>query len=100
MSGFSPWQEVVSHCKKLTKKNKEELSSRMDGSKENGLKALSKEKRKALEAYQHLFYHLQVGGTFWSWTNTPCGKTKLLRAMAHFTWCVASDKELLGWGHY
>uniref|UniRef100_A0A8C5RM26 IQ motif containing GTPase activating protein 3 n=1 Tax=Laticauda laticaudata TaxID=8630 RepID=A0A8C5RM26_LATLA len=53
-------QEVVSHCKTLTKKNKEELSSRMDGSKENGLKALSKEKRKALEAYQHLFYHLQT----------------------------------------
>ncbi|XP_058016646.1 ras GTPase-activating-like protein IQGAP3 isoform X2 [Ahaetulla prasina] len=53
-------QEVVSHCKKLTKKNKEELSNRMDGSKENGLKALSKEKRKVLEAYQHLFYHLQT----------------------------------------
>uniref|UniRef100_A0A8C6YHB1 IQ motif containing GTPase activating protein 3 n=1 Tax=Naja naja TaxID=35670 RepID=A0A8C6YHB1_NAJNA len=53
-------QEVVSHCKTLTKKNKEELSSRMDGSKENGLKALSKEKRKVLEAYQHLFYHLQT----------------------------------------
>uniref|UniRef100_A0A670ZLA5 IQ motif containing GTPase activating protein 3 n=1 Tax=Pseudonaja textilis TaxID=8673 RepID=A0A670ZLA5_PSETE len=53
-------QEVVSHCKTLTKKNKEELSSRMDVSQENGLKALSKEKRKALEAYQHLFYHLQT----------------------------------------
>ncbi|XP_007441316.2 ras GTPase-activating-like protein IQGAP3 isoform X1 [Python bivittatus] len=53
-------QEVASHCRKLTKKNKEELSSMMDWSKENGLKALSKEKRKALEAYQHLFYHLQT----------------------------------------
>ncbi|XP_032089812.1 ras GTPase-activating-like protein IQGAP3 isoform X1 [Thamnophis elegans] len=53
-------QEVVSHCKKLTRKNKEELSSRMDGGKENGLKGLSQEKRKALEAYQHLFYHLQT----------------------------------------
>ncbi|XP_039224578.1 ras GTPase-activating-like protein IQGAP3 isoform X1 [Crotalus tigris] len=53
-------QEVVSHCKKLTKKNKEQLSSRMDENKENGLKALSREKRKTLEAYQHLFYHLQT----------------------------------------
>ncbi|XP_070586362.1 ras GTPase-activating-like protein IQGAP3 isoform X2 [Erythrolamprus reginae] len=53
-------QEVVSHCKKLTKKNKEELSSRMGGIKESGLKALSREKREALEAYQHLFYHLQT----------------------------------------
>lgn len=78
-----PWQEVVLHCKKLTKKNKEELSNRMDGGKENGLKALSKEKRKVLEAYQHLFYYLQVGGTFWSWTSTPCGKATLLPATAH-----------------
>ncbi|XP_013931841.1 PREDICTED: ras GTPase-activating-like protein IQGAP3 [Thamnophis sirtalis] len=53
-------QEVVSHCKRLTRKNKEELSSRMEGGKENGLKGLSQEKRKALEAYQHLFYHLQT----------------------------------------
>ncbi|XP_061461823.1 ras GTPase-activating-like protein IQGAP3 isoform X2 [Rhineura floridana] len=53
-------QEVVSHCKKLTKKNKEQLSDLMGRSKEQGLKALSKEKRKTLEAYQHLFYQLQT----------------------------------------
>ncbi|XP_042296040.1 ras GTPase-activating-like protein IQGAP3 isoform X2 [Sceloporus undulatus] len=53
-------QEVVSHCKKLTKKNKEHLSELMGQSKEKGLKALSKEKRQALESYQHLFYQLQT----------------------------------------
>ncbi|XP_028565601.2 ras GTPase-activating-like protein IQGAP3 isoform X1 [Podarcis muralis] len=53
-------QEVVSHCKKLTKKNKEQLSDLMGRSKEQGLKSLSREKRKILEAYQHLFYQLQT----------------------------------------
>lgn len=53
-------QEVVSHCKKLTRKNKEQLSDLMDGEKSKGLKALSLDKRKRLEAYQHLFYLLQV----------------------------------------
>lgn len=32
-----------------------------------GLKALSKEKREKLEAYQHLFYLLQVSGS-WGWS--------------------------------
>lgn len=54
-------QEVVSHCKKLTKKNKEQLSEMMSLEKQKGLKSLSKEKRQKLEAYQHLFYLLQVG---------------------------------------
>lgn len=54
-------QEVVSHCKKLTKKNKEQLSEMMSMDKQKGLKTLSKEKRQKLEAYQHLFYLLQVG---------------------------------------
>lgn len=54
-------QEVVSHCKKLTKKNKEQLSEMMSVDKQKGLKSLSKEKRQKLEAYQHLFYLLQVG---------------------------------------
>lgn len=54
-------QEVVSHCKKLTKKNKEQLSEMMSMDKQKGLKSLSKEKRQKLEAYQHLFYLLQVG---------------------------------------
>lgn len=53
-------QEVVSHCKKLTKKNKEQLSDMMDVERSKGLKALSRERRERLEAYQHLFYLLQV----------------------------------------
>ncbi|XP_075994982.1 ras GTPase-activating-like protein IQGAP3 isoform X2 [Genypterus blacodes] len=53
-------QEVVSHCKKLTKKNKEQLSDMMDVERSKGLKALSKERRERLEAYQHLFYLLQT----------------------------------------
>ncbi|KAM8825687.1 ras GTPase-activating-like protein IQGAP3 [Synchiropus picturatus] len=53
-------QEVVSHCKKLTKKNKEQLSGMMDVEKSKGLKALSRERRERLEAYQHLFYLLQT----------------------------------------
>lgn len=51
---------MVSHCKKLTKKNKEQLSDMMAQEKSKGLKALSKDKRDKLEAYQHLFYLLQV----------------------------------------
>ncbi|XP_015275760.1 PREDICTED: ras GTPase-activating-like protein IQGAP3 [Gekko japonicus] len=53
-------QEVVSHCKKLTRKNKEQLSELMGLDKQKGLRALSKEKRETLEAYQHLFYQLQT----------------------------------------
>uniref|UniRef100_A0A8B9GHG5 IQ motif containing GTPase activating protein 3 n=1 Tax=Amazona collaria TaxID=241587 RepID=A0A8B9GHG5_9PSIT len=53
-------QEVVCHCKKLTKKNKEQLSEMMSMDKQKGLKSLSKEKRQKLEAYQHLFYLLQT----------------------------------------
>uniref|UniRef100_A0A7N8X0J7 IQ motif containing GTPase activating protein 3 n=1 Tax=Mastacembelus armatus TaxID=205130 RepID=A0A7N8X0J7_9TELE len=53
-------QEVVSHSKKLTKKNKEQLSDMMDLEKSKGLKALSRERRERLEAYQHLFYLLQT----------------------------------------
>lgn len=57
-------QEVVSHCKKLTKKNKEQLSDMMVLDKQKGLKSLSKEKRQKLEAYQHLFYLLQTQPTY------------------------------------
>lgn len=53
-------QEVVSHCKKLTKKNKGQLSDMMNVERGKGLKALSRERRERLEAYQHLFYLLQV----------------------------------------
>uniref|UniRef100_A0A2K6EJS1 IQ motif containing GTPase activating protein 1 n=1 Tax=Propithecus coquereli TaxID=379532 RepID=A0A2K6EJS1_PROCO len=58
-------QDVVSHSKKLTKKNKEQLSDMMMINKQKGgLKALSKEKREKLEAYQHLFYLLQTNPTY------------------------------------
>ncbi|XP_060116396.1 ras GTPase-activating-like protein IQGAP1 [Heteronotia binoei] len=58
-------QDVVSHSKKLTKKNKEQLSDMMMLNKQRGgLKALSKEKRERLEAYQHLFYLLQTNPTY------------------------------------
>lgn len=58
-------QEVVSHSKKLTKKNKGQLSDMMMMNKQRGgLKALSKEKRLKLEAYQYLFYLLQVTSQF------------------------------------
>uniref|UniRef100_A0AAV2MF34 Ras GTPase-activating-like protein IQGAP3 n=1 Tax=Knipowitschia caucasica TaxID=637954 RepID=A0AAV2MF34_KNICA len=53
-------QEVASHCKRLTKKNKEQLCDMMDLEKSKGLKALSRERRERLEAYQHLFYLLQT----------------------------------------
>lgn len=51
---------MVTHCKKLTKKTREQLSSLMDLQRSKGLKALSREQRQRLEAYQHLFYLLQV----------------------------------------
>eukprot|EP00079_Xenopus_tropicalis_P008851 XP_002932312.2 PREDICTED: ras GTPase-activating-like protein IQGAP1 [Xenopus tropicalis] len=58
-------QDVVSHSKKLTKKNKEQLADMMMLNKQRGgLKALSKEKREKLEAYQHLFYLLQTNPTY------------------------------------
>ncbi|XP_041034289.1 ras GTPase-activating-like protein IQGAP1 isoform X1 [Carcharodon carcharias] len=58
-------QEVVSHSKKLTRKNKEQLSDMMRINKQKGgLKALSKEKRMKLEAYQNLFYLLQTNPTY------------------------------------
>uniref|UniRef100_A0A672FMI2 IQ motif containing GTPase activating protein 3 n=1 Tax=Salarias fasciatus TaxID=181472 RepID=A0A672FMI2_SALFA len=60
-------QEVVSHCKKLTKKNKEQLSDMMDLERTKGLKALSRERRDRLEvthahslAHTHLLYLLDV----------------------------------------
>ncbi len=65
-------QEVVTHCKKLTKKNKEQLSDMMDVERGKGLKALSREQRERLEAYQHLFYLLQV-------------KADILKALFEFT---------------
>lgn len=66
-----PPQEVVSHCKKLTRKNKEQLSDMMELDKQKGLKSLSKEKRQKLEAYQHLFYLLQVSGGLGRGSHRP-----------------------------
>uniref|UniRef100_A0A8C9SYT2 IQ motif containing GTPase activating protein 2 n=1 Tax=Scleropages formosus TaxID=113540 RepID=A0A8C9SYT2_SCLFO len=57
-------QDVVSHNKKLTnKKNKDSKDEIPTGGKQ-GIKGLSKEKRKKLEAYQHLFYLLQTNPTY------------------------------------
>ena len=50
------WQDVVSHHKSL-KKYREKSSSNLQP---GGLKALSKHSKERLDAYQHLFYLLQV----------------------------------------
>ncbi|XP_049721764.1 ras GTPase-activating-like protein IQGAP2 isoform X1 [Elephas maximus indicus] len=52
-------QDVVSHSKKLNKKKGGEMqiSNNTDN---QGIKSLSKERRKALETYQQLFYLLQT----------------------------------------
>ncbi|XP_069483550.1 ras GTPase-activating-like protein IQGAP2 isoform X2 [Ambystoma mexicanum] len=56
-------QDVVSHSKKLNKKGKGQADEMVTGDKQ-GIKGLSKEKRKKLEAYQHLFYLLQTNPTY------------------------------------
>ncbi|XP_026573639.1 ras GTPase-activating-like protein IQGAP2 isoform X3 [Pseudonaja textilis] len=56
-------QDVVSHSKKLNKKSKNQLQEMVTGEKQ-GIKGLSKERRKKLEAYQHLFYLLQTNPTY------------------------------------
>uniref|UniRef100_A0A8D0H7B2 IQ motif containing GTPase activating protein 2 n=1 Tax=Sphenodon punctatus TaxID=8508 RepID=A0A8D0H7B2_SPHPU len=56
-------QDVVSHSKKLNKKSKSQLEEIVMGDKQ-GIKGLSKERRKKLEAYQHLFYLLQTNPTY------------------------------------
>lgn len=50
---------MVLHSKKLNKKSKSQLEEMVMVDKQ-GIKGLSKERRKKLEAYQHLFYLLQV----------------------------------------
>lgn len=69
---YTHLQEVVSHCKKLTKKNKEQLSDMMILDKQKGLKSLSREKRQKLEAYQHLFYLLQVSEGLFQGVRIAC----------------------------
>nr|XP_033785202.1 ras GTPase-activating-like protein IQGAP2 isoform X2 [Geotrypetes seraphini] len=56
-------QDVVSHSKKLNKKSKSQVEEMVIGERQ-GIKGLSKEKRKKLEAYQHLFYLLQTNPTY------------------------------------
>ncbi|KAM9328922.1 LOW QUALITY PROTEIN: ras GTPase-activating-like protein IQGAP2 [Gastrophryne carolinensis] len=56
-------QDVVSHSKKLNKKSKGQVEEMLTVEKQ-GIKGLSKEKRKKLEAYQHLFYLLQTNPTY------------------------------------
>lgn len=60
IKGLSILQDVVSHSKKM--KNKKNKASKDDQTAGDGLgiKGLSKGKRRKLEAYQHLFYLLQV----------------------------------------
>ncbi|NXN66105.1 IQGA2 protein, partial [Himantopus himantopus] len=56
-------QDVVLHSKKLNKKSKTQLEEMVTVDKQ-GIKGLSKERRKKLEAYQHLFYLLQTNPTY------------------------------------
>ncbi|XP_062456666.1 ras GTPase-activating-like protein IQGAP2 isoform X2 [Rhea pennata] len=56
-------QDVVLHSKKLNKKSKSQLEEMVMIDKQ-GIKGLSKERRKKLEAYQHLFYLLQTNPTY------------------------------------
>ncbi|KAH0628012.1 hypothetical protein JD844_008660 [Phrynosoma platyrhinos] len=55
--------DVISHSKKLNKKSKNQMEELVTGDKQ-GIKGLSKERRKKLEAYQHLFYLLQTNPTY------------------------------------
>ncbi|NWR39115.1 IQGA2 protein, partial [Tachuris rubrigastra] len=56
-------QDVVLHSKKLNKKSKSQLEEMVMVDKQ-GIKGLSRERRKKLEAYQHLFYLLQTNPTY------------------------------------
>jgi len=84
-------QEVVSHSKKLTKKNKGQLSNLMMMNKQKGgLKALSKEKRLKLEAYQYLFYLLQVPFTCtcpFTFMFTSCYIVLMVSVLLHSILC-------------
>uniref|UniRef100_A0A8D0FQ07 IQ motif containing GTPase activating protein 2 n=1 Tax=Strix occidentalis caurina TaxID=311401 RepID=A0A8D0FQ07_STROC len=56
-------QDVVLHNKKLNKKSKSQLEEMVMVDKQ-GIKGLSKQRRKKLEAYQNLFYLLQTNPTY------------------------------------
>lgn len=52
-------KDVVSHSKKM-KNKKSKSKDDLTGADRHGIKGLNKGKRRKLEAYQHLFYLLQV----------------------------------------
>uniref|UniRef100_A0A6I8NQR8 IQ motif containing GTPase activating protein 3 n=1 Tax=Ornithorhynchus anatinus TaxID=9258 RepID=A0A6I8NQR8_ORNAN len=57
-------QEVASQCRRLTRGNRERLAALLGPGRPEGLKSLTREKRRQLEAYQHLFYLLQTHPTY------------------------------------
>ncbi|XP_036382169.1 ras GTPase-activating-like protein IQGAP2 [Megalops cyprinoides] len=57
-------QDVVSHSKKLKNKKSKVNKEDMAMGDKQGIKGLSKEKRKKLEAYQHFFYLLQTNPSY------------------------------------
>ena len=57
-------EEVVAHGKHLNKKLKEKNIKTSTENTAQGLKALKKESREKLDAYQHLFYALQTDPTY------------------------------------
>ncbi|XP_020296828.1 ras GTPase-activating-like protein IQGAP1 isoform X2 [Pseudomyrmex gracilis] len=63
-------QDVVAHSKNLdnlaNEKNKERNTLSMTGTAQKGLKSLTREGRKMLEGYQHLFYALQTNPQYLS----------------------------------
>ncbi|XP_043935713.1 ras GTPase-activating-like protein IQGAP3 [Protopterus annectens] len=89
-------QEVVSHCKKLTRKNKEQLSDLMSLDKQKGLKSLSKENREKLEAYQHLFYLLQTNPVYLAkliFLMPQNKSTKFMESVIFSLYNYASDRR-------
>ena len=57
-------EEVVAHGKNLNKRMKSNTLKPSNETAKTGLKALKKESREKLDAYQHLFYHLQTDPTY------------------------------------
>ncbi|XP_037657712.1 ras GTPase-activating-like protein IQGAP2 [Choloepus didactylus] len=56
-------QDVISHSKKLNKKKGGEMQI-LNNAENQGIKSLSKERRKTLETYQQLFYLLQTDPSY------------------------------------
>ena len=80
-------QDVVSHSKKMKNKKSNEEPDAAD---RYGIKGLSKDKRRKLEAYQHLFYLLQV-------SPTPAGPKQLIVSLSsHYTLTTDPVVERVG----